>query len=43
MQGVRFFGDGVRTSSMIMKMASRKVRFVEGIHLEPGKEFSVRF
>jgi fructose-1,6-bisphosphatase class II len=43
MQGVRFFGEGVRTSSMIMKMASRKVRFVEGIHMEQGKEFSVRF
>jgi len=26
-----------------MKMASRKVRFVEGIHMEQGKEFSVRF
>jgi len=43
MQGVRFFGEGVRTSSMIMKMASRKVRFVEGIHIEQGKEFQVRF
>ena len=42
MQGVRFFGEGVRTSSLIMKMASRKVRFVEGIHLEPGKEITVR-
>jgi fructose-1,6-bisphosphatase II len=43
MQGVRFFGEGVRTSSMVMKMASRKVRFVEGIHLEQGKDVSVRF
>jgi fructose-1,6-bisphosphatase class II len=43
MQGVRFFGEGVRTSSVIMKMASRKVRFVEGIHIEQGKEFQVRF
>jgi len=43
LKGVRFFGEGVRTSSMIMKMASRKVRFVEGIHMEQGKEFSVRF
>jgi fructose-1,6-bisphosphatase class II len=42
MQGVRFFGEGIRTSSLIMKMASRKVRFVEGIHLEPGKEITVR-
>jgi fructose-1,6-bisphosphatase II len=43
MQGVRFFGEGVRTSSLIMKMASRKIRFVESIHIEPEKEYSVRF
>ena len=43
MQGVRFFREGVRTSSLIMKMASRKIRFIEGIHIEPGKDFSVRF
>jgi fructose-1,6-bisphosphatase/sedoheptulose 1,7-bisphosphatase-like protein len=43
MQGVRFFGEGVRTSSMVMTRASRKLRFVEGIHLEHGKDFSVRF
>ena len=43
MQGVRFFGDGVRTSSLIMKMASRKIRFVESIHIEPDKEYSIRF
>jgi hypothetical protein len=27
----------------VMKMASRKIRFVEGIHLEPGKDVNVRF
>lgn len=43
MQGVRFFGEGVRTSSLIMKMASRKVRFVESIHIEQNKDFAVRF
>jgi fructose-1,6-bisphosphatase II len=43
MQGVRFFGDGVRTSSLIMKMASRKIRFVDTIHIEPEKEYLVRF
>jgi len=26
-----------------MKMASRKIRFVEGIHLEQGRDVSVRF
>jgi fructose-1,6-bisphosphatase II / sedoheptulose-1,7-bisphosphatase len=43
MQGVRFFHGGVRTSSLVMKMASRKIRFVEGIHMEPDVDFSVRF
>jgi len=43
MRGVRFFREGVRTSSLIMKMASRKIRFVEGIHMEPDKDFKVRF
>jgi fructose-1,6-bisphosphatase class II len=43
LQGVRFFGEGVRTSSIVMKMASRKIRFVEGIHLEQNKDFAVRF
>jgi len=43
MQGVRFFADGVRTSSLIMKMASRKIRFVDTIHIEPEKAYTVRF
>jgi fructose-1,6-bisphosphatase II / sedoheptulose-1,7-bisphosphatase len=43
MQGVRFFHGGVRTSSLVMKMASRKVRFIEGIHMEPEVDFSIRF
>ncbi|MDR3764228.1 MAG: class II fructose-bisphosphatase [Acidobacteriota bacterium] len=43
MEGVRFFGEGARTSSLVMKMASRKVRFIEGIHIEQEKDFSIRF
>ena len=31
LKGVRFFGDGVRTSSLVMKMQNRKVRFIESI------------
>jgi fructose-1,6-bisphosphatase/sedoheptulose 1,7-bisphosphatase-like protein len=36
--GVRFFGEGSRTQSLVMTLASRKVRFVDTIHLEvpPG-------
>jgi len=41
--GVRFFGEGVRTSSIVMKMASRKVRFIDSIHLEDKPDIKVRF
>lgn len=43
MTGVRFFGEGVRTSSIVMKMASHKVRFIESIHLEPSPDIKIRF
>src|ERR1700749_3329932 len=33
MKGVRFFGEGNRTSSIVMTRHSGKVRFVESIHL----------
>src|SRR5205085_5106616 len=33
MKGVRFFGDGTRTSSIVMTRKSGKVRFVDSIHL----------
>jgi fructose-1,6-bisphosphatase II / sedoheptulose-1,7-bisphosphatase len=36
--GVRFFGEGSRTQSLVMTLSSRQVRFVDTIHLEapPG-------
>src|SRR5579862_6070613 len=39
LQGVRFFGDGCRTHSLIMTYASKKVRFVDTVHMfrEPGR------
>src|SRR6266513_115077 len=43
MKGVRFFGEGTRTSSVIMAMRTGKVRFVESIHLEKGPDVKVRF
>jgi fructose-1,6-bisphosphatase class II len=38
LNGVGFFGEGCRTQSLVMTLASRKVRFVDTIHLEtaPG-------
>jgi fructose-1,6-bisphosphatase/sedoheptulose 1,7-bisphosphatase-like protein len=40
---VRFFGEGTRTSSVIMTLCTGKVRFVESIHLEKGPNVKVRF
>src|SRR5215204_6775597 len=33
MRGVRFFGDGVRTSSMIMMNDPHQIRFIDSIHV----------
>jgi len=41
--GVRFFREGVRTSSIVMKMASHKVRFIDSIHLEDKPDIKIRF
>jgi len=43
LKGVRFFGEGTRTSSVIMTLCTGKVRFVDSIHLEKGPNVKVRF
>jgi len=43
MRGVRFFGEGIRTSSLIMTLDTGKVRFVESIHLDKRPDVKVRF
>jgi len=43
MKGVRFFGEGIRTSSVLMTLQTSKVRFVESIHLEKGPDVRVKF
>src|SRR5579884_2136935 len=43
MKGVRFFGEGTRTSSIVMTRHSGKVRFVESIHLAKRADVKVRF
>jgi len=43
LKGVRFFGEGVRTSSMILTLEERKVRFIESVHLEKRPDIKVRF
>jgi len=43
LKGVRFFGDGVRTSSMILTFDERQVRFIDSVHLEKRPDIKVRF
>jgi len=43
LKGVRFFGEGTRTSSVVMTLKHNKVRFVESIHLENKPDVKVRF
>jgi len=43
LKGVRFFGDGVRTSSLILNYSPRRVRFIDTVHMEAGEHITVRF
>ncbi len=43
LKGVRFFGEGVRTSSIVVTLNTGKVRFIESIHLDKEKDVQVRF
>ena len=43
MKGVRFFGDGTRTSSLVMQSNPARIRFVDTIHVEESKTVRVRF
>ncbi|MDE2962715.1 MAG: fructose-bisphosphatase class II, partial [Acidobacteriota bacterium] len=42
LKGVRFFGDGTRTQSILMNLANRHVRFVDTVHLAQRPDISVR-
>src|SRR5512146_2253106 len=43
LKGVRFFGEGVRTSSIVVTLDTGRVRFIESIHLDKRQEVKVRF
>ena len=43
MRGVRFFGSGKRTHSLVMTSESRHIRFVDTVHIEGGPDTVVRF
>jgi fructose-1,6-bisphosphatase class II len=42
MKGVRFFGDGVRTHSVVMQSKPARIRFIDTIHIQ-GERALVRF
>ena len=43
MKGVRFFGDGVRTSSLIMQSRPARIRFIDPLHVQQTGMVKVRF
>jgi len=43
LKGVRFFGDGIRTHSLVMTLGSRQVRFIESVYLSRRPDAKVRF
>ena len=43
MKGVRFFGDGIRTSSVIMQNNPHRIRFIDSIHVTTKKDVKIRF
>ena len=43
MRGVRFFGDGTRTSSLIMQSKPHQIRFIDSIHVADTKGVKIQF
>jgi len=43
LRGVRFFGDGIRTHSLVMTLNQREVRFIDSVHVKKGSDVRVRF
>lgn len=43
LNGVHFFGDGIRTHSLILTTRPRRVRFVDTVHIFDGEKITVRF
>jgi fructose-1,6-bisphosphatase class II len=43
LKGVRFFGEGIRTHSLVMTLDQRQVRFIDTVHLEKRPDVKVRF
>jgi fructose-1,6-bisphosphatase class II len=43
LRGVRFFGHGARTSSMVMSLREHTIRFIDTVHLDGAPDVVVEF
>jgi len=43
LRGVRFFGSGKRTNSVVMTTDTKNIRFVDTVHVEGGPDSVIRF
>ena len=43
MKGVRFFGDGVRTNSLVMQTNPQRIQFIDTIQLSGAEDVKVHF
>jgi fructose-1,6-bisphosphatase II len=43
LHGVRFFGEGIRTHSLVLTFDERNVRFIDSVHLYKKPDAKVRF
>jgi fructose-1,6-bisphosphatase II len=43
MRGVRFFGDGIRTSSVIMQNDPHRIQFIDSIHVASSANAKIHF
>jgi fructose-1,6-bisphosphatase/sedoheptulose 1,7-bisphosphatase-like protein len=42
MKGVRYFGDGTRTTSMIMQTDPHRIRFIDSIHVSDSSSIGAK-
>jgi fructose-1,6-bisphosphatase/sedoheptulose 1,7-bisphosphatase-like protein len=43
LKGTRFFGDGIRTSSIVMQNNPHRIRFIDSIQVYAGPAVRIRF
>jgi fructose-1,6-bisphosphatase/sedoheptulose 1,7-bisphosphatase-like protein len=43
LKGVRYFGDGIRTQTLVMMTIPHQVRFIDTIHATDDPDVKIRF